>query len=87
MRLKLTLVKPEIYIVGEVAFDLFKDNKTTGSFLLIDKNSNETVACGVISTFYLKEDKPKDKQQQFLLELSALVKKYFGNNPNIDFTI
>lgn len=77
----------DLAISGEVAFDLFKDNKTTGSFLLIDKNSNETVACGVISAFSLKENKPKDKQQEFLLELSALVKKYFGNNTNIDFTI
>ena len=38
------------------------------------------MACGVISAFSLKENKPKDKQQEFLLELSALVKKYFGNN-------
>lgn len=76
----------DLALSGEIAFDLFKDNKTTGSFLLIDKNSNETVACGVISSFSLKENKPKDKQQEFLLELSGLVKKYFGN-VNADFTI
>ncbi len=70
----------------ETAFDLFKGNKNTGSFLLIDKNSNETVACGVIANFLPKEDKIKDRQEEFLSELSDLVRKYFGNK-NIDFSI
>lgn len=70
----------------ETAFDLFKSNKNTGSFLLIDKNTNETVACGVISNFLQKQDKVKDKQEEFLLELSQLVKKYFTNR-DIDFNI
>jgi sulfate adenylyltransferase subunit 1 (EFTu-like GTPase family) len=65
---------------------LFKGNKNTGSFLLIDKNSNETVACGVITNFLPKEDKIKDRQEEFLSELSDLVRKYFGNK-NIDFSI
>ncbi len=73
-------------ISQETAFDLFKSNKNTGSFLLIDKNNNETVACGVISNFLPKQDKAKDQQEEFLLELSQLIKKYFGNK-NIDFTI
>ena len=70
----------------ETAFDLFKANKNTGSFLLIDKISNETVACGVIANFLPKEDKVKDRQDEFLSELSELVKKYFGNK-HVDFSI
>lgn len=76
----------DISLSQETAFDIFNSNKNTGSFLLIDKNNNETVACGVISNFLHKQDKVKDKQDEFLLELSQLVKKYFGNK-EIDFSI
>jgi sulfate adenylyltransferase subunit 1 len=70
----------------ETAFDLFQSNKNTGSFFLIDKNTNATVACGVISNFLQKEDKAKNREDQFLAELTELVRKYFGNR-NIDFSI
>lgn len=70
----------------ETAFDLFSSNKNTGSFLLIDKENNSTVACGIISNFLPKEDKVKNREEQFLSELSELVRKYFGNK-DIDFSI
>ncbi len=76
----------DLAISDETAFDLFQSNKNTGSFLLIDKITNETIACGVITNFLAKEDKAKNKQEDFLLELSQLVKKYFGDK-NIDFSI
>ncbi len=38
----------EILLSQKVAFDPFIDNKFTGSFLLIDKNDNETLAVGLI---------------------------------------
>lgn len=41
----------EILLSGKVAFDYFSDNKFTGSFLLIDKNDNETLAVGIITRF------------------------------------
>lgn len=31
-----------------IAFDLYDDNRTTGSFILIDRSTNETVAAGMI---------------------------------------
>lgn len=71
----------------ETAFDLFTSNKNTGSFLLIDKNTNATVACGVISNFLPKEDKTQNREEQFVSELQDLVRKYFGNSKNIDFSI
>jgi sulfate adenylyltransferase subunit 1 len=76
----------DLSLSEETAFDIFKENKNTGSFFLIDKNSNETIACGVITNFLPKEDKVKNRQEEFLSELSELVKKYFGKH-DIDFTI
>lgn len=70
----------------ETAFDLFSSNKNTGSFLLIDKENNNTVACGIISNFLPKEDKVKNREEQFLSELQELVRKYFGKK-DFDFSI
>ena len=66
---------------------LFSNNNKTGSFLLIDKEDDETIACGVITNFLEKQDNVRGNQEQFLVELSQLVKKYFGDNSNIDFSI
>lgn len=41
----------EILLSRNVAFDYFSGNKFTGSFLLIDKNDNETLAVGIITRF------------------------------------
>ncbi len=76
----------DLTLSQETAFDLFSANKYSGSFLLIDKDSNETVACGVITNFLPKENKSKDRQEEFLSELSGLVRKYFGKE-HIDFAI
>lgn len=75
-----------ISLSRQTAFDLFRSNKNTGSFLLIDKTTHETAACGVITNFLLKEDQAHNRQEQFLTELSDLVRKYFGEK-NFDFSI
>jgi len=38
----------DIEFSKSVAFDYFKKNKFSGSFLMIDKRSNETLACGLV---------------------------------------
>lgn len=76
----------EINLASQVAFDLFHGNKHTGSFLLIDNNTNETLGCGIIENFLKIQDPQKTKQDEFLFELSQLLKKYFGDK-NIDFSI
>lgn len=76
----------EISLAKEVSFDLFSTNKKTGSFLLIDNITNETLACGVIENFLIQKDPQRSIQDDFLFELSQLVKKYFGDK-NIDFSI
>jgi sulfate adenylyltransferase subunit 1 len=70
----------------KTAFDIFQINRNTGSFFLTDKNSNETVACGIISNFLAIEDKAKNREEHFLSELQELLRKHFGHR-NIDFTI
>ncbi len=39
----------QIHFSCNIVFDTFKDNKFTGSFLIIDKNDNETLAVGLIN--------------------------------------
>jgi sulfate adenylyltransferase subunit 1 (EFTu-like GTPase family) len=78
-----------INLASNVAFDLFSKNKNTGSFLLIDKSSNETLACGVITGLIQNGDDEKilTKRDEFLQELSVLLKKYFGDKSDFDFSI
>ncbi len=42
------ICKVEISLVKEIAFDAYSDNQATGSFILIDKRTNATVAAGMI---------------------------------------
>lgn len=51
------IVEADLTLDREVFFDLFKENKFSGSFLLIDKRSNETVACGVVVEGEVEERK------------------------------
>lgn len=72
----------DLILAKKIAFDIFQNNKNTGSFLLIDKDDNETIACGIITTSIraatsVQED-GENSQEKFLIELSQLVTKYFG---------
>ncbi|BBB33405.1 sulfate adenylyltransferase subunit 1 [Thermotomaculum hydrothermale] len=42
------IARVQIDLAEEVAFDLYEENKTTGSFILIDRLTNNTVAAGII---------------------------------------
>lgn len=60
----------------KTAFDLYDDNKTTGSFIVIDKNTNDTVGAGMVrGEELLSED--KKQYSDFEVEFNALVRKYF----------
>ena len=43
------IARVRISTVSELAFDLYEQNRTTGSFILVDRSSNATVAAGMIS--------------------------------------
>ena len=42
------IAQVEIMLQNQIAFDSYKRNKKTGSFIIIDSESNNTVAAGTI---------------------------------------
>ncbi len=65
----------DISLSSPIAFDDFKTNRKTGSFLLIDKSTNETVACGIVEASEAGLDKTL-KKEGFFFEFYSLIKKY-----------
>ena len=66
-----------------IAFDLFKDSKFSGSFLLIDKVSNETLACGVVTNNVTTQAadnflSSEEKYRNFVNDVLKLGEKHFG---------
>jgi sulfate adenylyltransferase subunit 1 len=43
------IARVSIRCAGELAFDAYADNRTTGAFILIDEATNDTVAAGMIA--------------------------------------
>jgi len=68
----------------KIPFDLFENAKHSGSFLLIDKVTNETLACGIIQKTITTEKhhelSDEEKYKQFMAEVIKLGEKYFQIN-------
>ncbi len=62
-----------------IAFDSYDKNKAMGSFIIIDRITNNTVGAGMIRSKSDKQDKKELGHSEFLVELEALIKKYFPN--------
>jgi len=62
-----------------VVFDGYKDNRYTGSFIIIDRLTNVTIGAGMITEVGTGSNKPADTGQfsEFEKELNALVRKHF----------
>ena len=62
-----------------VVFDGYKDNRYTGSFIIIDRLTNVTIGAGMITGVGTGSNKPADTGQfsEFEKELNALVRKHF----------
>jgi bifunctional enzyme CysN/CysC len=43
------IARVSIRCAGDLAFDTYADNRTTGAFILIDESTNDTVAAGMIA--------------------------------------
>ncbi len=50
----------DIELETEIPIDIYTENTGMGNFIIIDKLSNNTVACGMVSSIY-KEKKPKSE--------------------------
>ena len=53
------IARVQIDLTEEIAFDLYEENKNTGSFILIDRLTNNTVAAGMIVGESTKRKKKK----------------------------
>lgn len=65
----------QIKLDQRLAFDNYVDCRTTGSFIMIDRLSNDTVAAGLIIGASQGEEAPKFSD--FELELNMLIRKHF----------
>lgn len=65
--------------LGEpLAYDSYEHNKAMGSFIFIDKITNNTVGAGMIVQKSKEESKAKESQYPlFEVELNALIRKHF----------
>lgn len=69
----------------EVLADIYSNNKETGSFILIDRLSNLTIAAGMIEQV-LTTEKNETNFSEFELEFNALVRKQFPHWQALDIT-
>lgn len=65
----------QIKLDQRIAFDHYADCRTTGSFIIIDRLSNNTVGAGLIIENTQKVEKPQFSDFEF--ELNALIRKHF----------
>lgn len=61
----------------KIVFDFYHDNKNTGSFIVIDKITNNTLGAGMIEALSKKQKKTKSDFSEFEKELNVLVRKHF----------
>lgn len=67
----------QISLSAPVALDSYENNKYTGSFILIDRISNNTVGAGMIIQKAQQQLAVKEQYSEFEVELNALVRKHF----------
>lgn len=66
-------------VLGDtLAFDPYETNRETGSFILIDKITNNTVAAGMIKGGAAMRNSDEHRQTlEFEIELNALIRRHF----------
>lgn len=67
----------QLSLSAPVALDSYEGNKYTGSFILIDRISNNTVGAGMIIQKAQQELAVKEQYSEFEVEFNALVRKHF----------
>ena len=60
-----------------IAADHYSDNRQTGSFIVIDRRTNNTVGAGMIVDVAAREVEEKPAISAFELELNQLIRKHF----------
>ncbi|ELK4666009.1 sulfate adenylyltransferase subunit CysN [Campylobacter coli] len=70
------IAKCTLRLSKKTALAAYKDNKTLGSFIIIDRYSNETLAAGMIEEILTHEDKAR-VYTQAEIELNAYIRKNY----------
>ncbi|WP_309496497.1 sulfate adenylyltransferase subunit CysN [Sulfurovum sp.] len=71
------IASAKLNLEQNIAFDPYDHNKAMGSFIIIDRITNNTVGAGMIRNKSENQDKQELKHSDFLIELNALIGKYF----------
>jgi len=70
----------QVELTSELVFDCYEESRGTGSFIVIDRMSNLTLACGMIrsaSESRISDLSYEDRIRMFNDEVAALARKYF----------
>ncbi|EOG5729480.1 sulfate adenylyltransferase subunit CysN [Campylobacter coli] len=70
------IAKCTLRLSKKTALAAYKDNKTLGSFIIIDKYSNETLAAGMVEEILASEEKSRIYTQAEI-ELNAYIRKNY----------
>ncbi|HDX3452551.1 TPA: sulfate adenylyltransferase subunit CysN [Campylobacter coli] len=70
------IAKCTLRLSKKTALVAYKDNKTLGSFIIIDRYSNETLAAGMVEEILTHEDKAR-VYTQAEIELNAYIRKNY----------
>ncbi|EAL7676556.1 sulfate adenylyltransferase subunit CysN [Campylobacter coli] len=70
------IAKCTLRLSKKTALAAYKDNKTLGSFIIIDKYSNETLAAGMVEEILTHEDKAR-VYTQAEIELNTYIRKNY----------
>ncbi|EAH9788927.1 sulfate adenylyltransferase subunit CysN [Campylobacter coli] len=70
------IAKCTLRLSKKTALAAYKDNKTLGSFIIIDRYSNETLAAGMVEEILTREDKAR-VYTQAEIELNAYIRKNY----------
>ncbi|MFY8274425.1 sulfate adenylyltransferase subunit CysN [Pseudoalteromonas sp. SSDWG2] len=76
-----------VELTEPVLADVYRNNKETGAFILIDRLSNLTVGAGMVEQVLAQTDKVAHNQfSELELEFNALVRKHFPHWQAIDIS-
>ncbi|CAM4060757.1 sulfate adenylyltransferase subunit CysN [Pseudoalteromonas byunsanensis] len=86
-----TLQLNEIAIVTlelteSILADVYRNNRETGAFILIDRLSNLTVGAGMIENLLAAQSVSNSQFSEFEIELNALVRKHFPHWQALDIS-
>ncbi len=74
----------KIALEQKVVVDPYQRNRSTGSFIMIDRLTNATVAAGMVIDPAVQQDLPAGDFSVFELELNALIRKHFPHWQAVD---